>query len=386
MLWFGLFFMSILNTRGWKYSTFGRFDLQSTALWGNKYERFSRNEEDPLEKTMRDVKERQAQNQPEVLRSTTVPVKESSPTKKKILQRRLESTTVSSSSKKSNSHSKQQHKDPLKSTAWLVSTSDNKIDLDEVVPSDAYTFGYLEIGCILGPHGIKGEVKVKVESDFAEARMKSGEILYVKHPNRRTPRPIEIASSRPQSNNTYLVKFKGILSRLGAQAFKYYGVYARKEERPRLGKDEYLIRDLVGAQCWTWRDQVGLGQQPSRLIGHVAGVVPPDELCSPRTRHFMHALLEICFLDSEELCLIPMVPKIVKEVVFNTDDRSENSSTRVIERIYIDAPGGLFDLRYTENKRVVIRGFLPVQATISQEERQELLSGQTRLLSLQGKS
>ena len=100
----------------------------------------------------------------------------------------------------------------------------------------------------------------------------------------------------------------------------------------------------------------------------------------------MHALLEICFLDSEELCLIPMVPKIVKEVVFNTDDRSENSSTRVIERIYIDAPGGLFDLRYTENKRVVIRGFLPVQATISQEERQELLSGQTRLLSLQGKS
>jgi len=55
-----------------------------------------------------------------------------------------------------------------RSTTTPVSTYDT---LD---PSDPTTFGFEQIGTILTPHGIKGELKVKIESDFADLRLKKG--------------------------------------------------------------------------------------------------------------------------------------------------------------------------------------------------------------------
>ena len=39
---------------------------------------------------------------------------------------------------------------------------------------------YIYIGKIIGTHGIKGEVKVKSDSDFKTERFKENSILYVK--------------------------------------------------------------------------------------------------------------------------------------------------------------------------------------------------------------
>lgn len=241
-----------------------------------------------------------------------------------------------------------------------------------VVPSDPLTFGYIEIGMILGPHGVKGELKIQLESDFSELRASPGSILYVRKPNRRTPRAVQIISSRKQSDNTYLVFLNQINSRLAALAFKRYVVYVKEEDRPALQDDEYLIRDVVGMQCYLYSDFQRVAATPHSdydlstitPIGVVVGIIPPDELCDTTFARLMHAQLELeLFVQSNHhhhqqqatnneskklLCMVPFVPSIVP--VVNVANQC----------LFIDPPLGLLEMTYNDKpKRVVIRGYLP---------------------------
>lgn len=260
-----------------------------------------------------------------------------------------------------------------------------------VVPSDPLTFGYIEIGMILGPHGVKGELKIQLESDFSELRASPGSILYVRKPNRRTPRAVQIISSRKQSDNTYLVFLNQINSRLAALAFKRYVVYVKEEDRPALEDDEYLIRDVVGMQCYLYSDFKQVAVTPHSdydlstisPIGVVVGIIPPDELCDTTFARLMHAQLELeLFVRSNHhqqqqqhatnnesnklLCMVPFVPSIVPVVhVAN-------------QCLFIDPPLGLLEMTYNDKpKRVVIRGYLPEFIDRLTDEEREYL--QTRV-------
>ena len=237
-----------------------------------------------------------------------------------------------------------------------------------IIPSDPFTFGYSQIGTIGSPHGIHGELKVNMDTDFAADRLQQGLYLHVKRPNRLTPRPIRIESGRKQAGNTYLVKFECVNSRLGAAAFKSYGVFVRLDDRPTLQTDEYLVRDLVGMNCYREESEIikagkVIAQAKSVLVGQVVGVVPPDELCDPAMAKLMHAMLEILIAGTEDkLCLIPLVPSIVTSVDIKTNG------------IVIDPPAGLLDFTYLQKKeKTVIRGFLPEKAMhLSNEDRKYL--------------
>lgn len=229
-----------------------------------------------------------------------------------------------------------------------------------IVPSDPYTFGFVQIGVILGPHGVKGELKVMLETDFATMRIQPNSLLYVKRPNRLTPRPISVSSGRKQIDNIYLLFFNGIKSRLTAGTFKDYKVYVKASDRPKLEENEYLIRDLVDMDVYD--------KNSNSMVGIVNGVIPPDELCDAAIAKYMHSMLEIRKLgDNNVLCLVPFVPAIVLDVNFE------------LNRIVIDPPKGLLDLTYSEAKKIVIRGFLPSFATGLSEEEREFLYQSNKL-------
>lgn len=245
---------------------------------------------------------------------------------------------------------------------------------NQIVPSDPYTFGFVQIGTVLGPHGVKGEMKVKLETDFADMRIKPDSILYIKRPNRRTPRPITVKKGRKQIDDIFLIQFSDINSRLSASVFRDYNVYVRASDRPMLNEDEHLIRDLVDLSCYSNFTLDDDGKEIyDGYIGKVNGVIPADELCDPATASLMHAMLEIRKPGlAGELCLIPFVPSIVLRVSY--DQRA----------ILIDPPEGLLDLVYIENKRVVIRGLLPsVASGLTLEERTILERRNTILFSEQ---
>jgi 16S rRNA processing protein RimM len=301
----------------------------------NKYSTFSRNKRDPLLVAMERHNEQTIQEQNDAkgtVRGTTVPTIEAS--------------------------------EPLTSSSTKPESRFANISLSDIDPSDPYSFGYLHIGHIGSPHGVKGEVKLRAISDFAEVRLQKGNVIFVKKPNRMTPRPVRVLSSRMTTGNNFLVSLKGIRTRLGAAAFKGYSVFVKKEDRPALGDDEFLIRELVDLRCYcaskdhrTAQSYLSLGDP----LGVVEGVIPPDELAGSNAA-LMHPMLEISFLnDPEYLCLVPFVPQIVLDIDLNT---------RVA---VLDPPKGLLSLRYKKPVKITVKGYLPSRATISDSERAQLL-------------
>lgn len=212
--------------------------------------------------------------------------------------------------------------------------------------------------------GVKGELKVQLDTDFAEARIQPNSTLYIRKPSRLTPRPIKITSGRHQNSDIYLINIESIKSRISASSLKSYNIYVKSNDRPVLLENEYLVRDLVGLNCYS---QIELSNKNDNNIVNpiaiVVGIIPPDELCDSRTAMLMmHSMLEVRKFNSEELCLIPLVPDIVTSIDL------EN------KRIFLSPPKGLLDITYVEQKKVIIRGYLPsICISISEENRKFLM-------------
>ena len=323
----------------------------------NKYSKFATKETDPLEAAMKKSNDKLSEEKTKAesfspVRGTTVPMRYKGNITKQTIIDQTNSSTIG------------MENSTMATNIFFQNQS-------AIIPSDPFTFGYTQIGTIGSPHGVKGELKVQMDTDFAADRLQQGLYLHVKRPNRLTPRPIKIESGRKQAGNCYLVKFDCVNSRLGAAAFKNYGVFVRLDNRPVLQTDEYLVRDLVDMNCYTSVEDTtrkvrkdGEKVMMNVLVGQVIGVVPPDELCDPAMAKLMHAMLEIRLAGGEDrLCLIPLVPSIVTSVDVKT------------MRMIIDPPTGLLDFTYLEKKKkIVIRGFLPEKASyLTKEDRRYLM-------------
>ena len=244
-------------------------------------------------------------------------------------------------------------------------------DNKTIDPYDPTTYGYTELGTILGPHGVYGLLKIAVVTDFPERLCKPG-IRHLKAPNRRSPREIRLVEGRQRMKSEYLIKLEGISDRNEASKLRGSVLYARQEERPDdMGEDEYLVTDLVGIDVHlvtgygeddeedsdAEESEVNGGGVSGKFVGTVRGVVLAEDMCS--IPGLGQDLLEIVIPKNpngtpswkDEMVLIPMVPDIVPTVD--------------IERklIYIDPPAGLLDLTYVKEENVRIKGFLPEKSS-----------------------
>lgn len=104
----------------------------------------------------------------------------------------------------------------------------------------------LKIGKIVGTHALKGEVKIRSNSDFNEEHLKKGKVLYIRYQKQDEKKVI--ASVRIHKGN-YLVAFEDYQDINLVE--KYIGcfVYALKDET-LLGEDEYYIDDIVGCKVY----------------------------------------------------------------------------------------------------------------------------------------
>lgn len=283
-------------------------------------------------------------------------------------------------------------------------------DNKTIDPYDPTTYGYVELGTILGPHGVHGLCKIAAVTDFPERLCKPG-IRHLKALNRRSPREIQLLEGRHRLKNEYLLKFDKVSDRNEAMKLRGTILYARQEERPEdIEEDEYLVTDLVGLDVRLVTgyaedvdeednddaydddhdddEEVGIGDINSidyvgdisatkeeigedgdeelneeefslggKFVGIVSGVVLAEEMCT--IPGLGQDLLEIRLPRGQygtpswrdELVLIPLVPSIV--------------TTVDIERqlMYIDPPPGLLDLTYVKEDNVRIKGFLPEKSS-----------------------
>ncbi|KOO21847.1 16s rRNA processing protein [Chrysochromulina tobinii] len=124
-------------------------------------------------------------------------------------------------------------------------------DAAQVDQRDPTTFGFTEIGVVLGAHGTRGELKVLSDSDFAHERLCHAGPTWMRRPRRRAPREERVLRGRKgPGTNVFLVTIESVRSREAADALKGSTLHVRRELRPELGEDEFMLWELEGLKVY----------------------------------------------------------------------------------------------------------------------------------------
>lgn len=162
---------------------------------------------------------------------------------------------------------------------------------------------WLEIGRIVAPQGLKGEVRVYPSSDFPERFLEPGP-RWLLRPGQTDPEPIELLSGRPlEGKGLYVLRLGGVGDREQAEALRDCQLVVPDSDRPHLEEGEYHIMDLIGLAVFDQASQTQIGTvisvlaagndllevqlitpttTPTTLIPFVEAIVPVVDLSNRR--------------------------------------------------------------------------------------------------------
>jgi len=106
--------------------------------------------------------------------------------------------------------------------------------------------GWLEIGKIVAPQGLNGELRVYPDTDFPERFEVAGK-RWLLRPNATEPEEVELIKGRfLEGKNLYVIQLAGVKHRDEAEELRGCKILVPENDRPPLGEDEYHLMDLVG--------------------------------------------------------------------------------------------------------------------------------------------
>ncbi|WP_299415922.1 ribosome maturation factor RimM [Acaryochloris sp. IP29b_bin.148] len=152
---------------------------------------------------------------------------------------------------------------------------------------------WLEVGTIIGAHGLNGEVKVFPESDFPERFTQPG-LRWLSTPTHpSTPEEIQLLKGRfVERKGIYVVKLANVNFRDQSEALKGAKLLVRSSDRPQLAEGEYYLSDLMGLTV--------IDQQTQTVVGSVVSIASAG-----------NDLLEIQLVETNQTVLVPFVPALV---------------------------------------------------------------------------
>ena len=155
---------------------------------------------------------------------------------------------------------------------------------------------WLVVGFITSSHGINGQVKVKSLSDFEERFVKPG-IRWLQQDN-EPPTKLELISGFQQpGKQTFIIKFRGIITRNHADKLKNFKILVKTNELPDLKKEEFHFLQLINLQVKI------LENDELKIIGKVLDL-----------ENEKNNLLIIELFKNQKKALIPFVKEIVPVV------------------------------------------------------------------------
>ncbi|MCZ8036963.1 MAG: ribosome maturation factor RimM [Microcystis sp. LE17-20A] len=185
---------------------------------------------------------------------------------------------------------------------------------------------WLEIGTIVAPQGLEGELRVLSVSDFPERFQKRG-IRGIQGHQGGEIREITLLRGRElPGKNVYIIKLEGVENREQAEALRGYKLWANKLEKPRLKADEYHVSELVNLEVY------------HHLTGEKIGVVVDilwagnDILAVQLEANLASVKKQSPSADSKATALVPFVKEIVPLVDLKA------------ARIEISPPPGLLEI------------------------------------------
>ena len=173
------------------------------------------------------------------------------------------------------------------------------LDFDARDPS---TFGFRELGKVVGAHGVRGALRVDAPSAVdVEAALLAEGLRYLRLASRRTPRPVVVASCRELkrfgATVRYVVALKGLRDREDAARLAGAALYRR---------DEDTEEPVEAYEPSTRLEGLSVVDAHGEAVGVVWDVLDPNEgaaLAAP--------LLEL-ELEETRHCLVPLDPTCVE--------------------------------------------------------------------------
>ncbi len=141
---------------------------------------------------------------------------------------------------------------------------------------------WLEIGKIVAPQGLNGEIRVYPATDFPE-RFEVPGTRWLLRPGEKIPVSVELLTGRYlASKKLYVIRLEGIENRQQVEELRGSKLMVPASDRPTLGEDEYHVLDLIGVQVYL--------QETGDLVGTVVDVMTTG-----------HDLLEVEAPQEEEV-------------------------------------------------------------------------------------
>lgn len=126
--------------------------------------------------------------------------------------------------------------------------------------------GWLTIGTIVAPQGLRGEMRVYPDTDFPERFEEPGKRWLLRN-NSQQPEPVELTSGRYlDGKNLYVIRLKGINNCDQVEELRGCQLLVPEDDRPPLGENEYHIVDLIGLQVFM--------QTSGDYIGKIVRLIP----------------------------------------------------------------------------------------------------------------
>ncbi|MEZ4711117.1 MAG: ribosome maturation factor RimM [Caldilineaceae bacterium] len=119
--------------------------------------------------------------------------------------------------------------------------------------------GYLAVGRVIGVHGLRGEVKVELHTDFPE-RFQPGLELFLGE----ELQPLSIQQARPHKGHM-LILFGEYQGRSAVEALRNTWLFVHEENAIELAEDEYWVHDIVGLAVYT-DEELHLGSVSDVLV------------------------------------------------------------------------------------------------------------------------
>jgi 16S rRNA processing protein RimM len=185
---------------------------------------------------------------------------------------------------------------------------------------------WLEVGKIVAPQGLSGELRVYPQSDFPE-RFEVPGTRWLWHPGDQEPQPVELVAGRfVEGKNLCIISLAGVTNRNQAEALRDYKLMVPASDRPELGEDEYHVSDLLGMSVFM--------QASGELVGEVVDVIAAgNDLLQVKLHQSDEPVAtETSQSKSPQTVLIPFVMAIAPVVDLES------------RRIEITPPPGLLEL------------------------------------------
>lgn len=153
--------------------------------------------------------------------------------------------------------------------------------------------GWLEIGQIVAPQGLKGEMRVYSTTDFPERFEIPGQ-RWLLRPQSATPEPVELQQGHYlEAKGLYIIRLGGITTREQAESLRGCRLLVPESDRLPLEAEEFHWVDLIGLEV--------VHQPTQTAIGRVVRIIPAG-----------NDLLEVKLYAAETPpVLIPLVRDIV---------------------------------------------------------------------------